>query len=355
VLACASHESKRLSKPVLLAIPVLAVAIIVPAVFLPFAHTSAVQAPNISLDMVTTGNTYDDTTNTMTVGAVDSCSTDAIGNNDIHIHAVDVVIQDVEDLIAWQIRLNYDGGKMRPSNANFQPFTDNTTGQQISFVNLPIDAELGVHRDITGASNIPAAAPGLQTALIGSSYLATQTAPVSPDAPAKPSPDDTSYSAPIGGVLAILNLQILAGNAGQLLSVDLDDGTPNTPGSKAVVFTGSGQRDVLLTEGDLGDGVHAEGVPCVAPTAPPTPTTAPGASTSTGAGTSTAPSTPGGSTGTSPTAAPSGGATPAGSQGADGGGWSTWVYFVVAGGLVLAVAAVTAALRLRSRARRGGG
>ncbi|TMB70982.1 MAG: hypothetical protein E6J43_00480, partial [Chloroflexi bacterium] len=37
--------------------------------------SSAVQNPTISLDMVTTGTTYNDTTNTMTVGAIDSSST----------------------------------------------------------------------------------------------------------------------------------------------------------------------------------------------------------------------------------------------------------------------------------------
>ena len=37
----------------------------------------AVQNPRISLDMVTTGNTYDDTTNTMTLGPINSCLTSA--------------------------------------------------------------------------------------------------------------------------------------------------------------------------------------------------------------------------------------------------------------------------------------
>src|SRR2546422_860946 len=82
--------------------------------------------------------------------------------------------------------------------------------QNLSFVNLPIDGT--VHRDLTSASQIPAAAPGPQTAAFGASYLGTQTFAVSPDTPAKVPPDDTSYSAPTGGVLALVQTQVLANN-----------------------------------------------------------------------------------------------------------------------------------------------
>lgn len=351
----ASTERKRLSKPVLLAMPVLAVAIIVLVALLPFAHTSAVQSPRISLDMVTTGNTYDETTNTMVVGAIDSCSSDAVGNNATHVHQVDVVVQTVEDLIGWQVRLNYDGGEMRPQSANFTLFTDNNTGDSVSFVNLPIDQSTSTHRTVIGATDIPAAAPGPQTALIGSTYQNTRTAPLSPDTPAKSVPDDTSYTAATGGILARLNLQVLAGNAGQLLTMDLDDDSPNTPGSSVIIFTGSGESAMNLTEGDLSDGSHGEGLACAALTPQPTSTTAPGESTSAGATTPPAAgaTTPGGGTG-KPTATLTGGATPQSSQAADGGGWPTWGYFLLAGGLAMAAVSVGAALWLRSRPRRGG-
>ena len=77
-------------------------------------ESEAVQAPQLGLDMIPTGNTYDDGTNTMTAGAVDEClSTSLPGNNATHIHQAHLVIQNVEDLVGWQARLNYDGGKMR--------------------------------------------------------------------------------------------------------------------------------------------------------------------------------------------------------------------------------------------------
>jgi hypothetical protein len=220
----------------------------------------AVQTPEISLDMNPTGNTYDDTTNSMTVGATESCMSTNPGNNATHTHVAHLVIRNVEDLYGWQVRLNYDGGKMRPSTVNFGPFTDNNTSQTISFQNLPIDANSLAHRDQFTVSQIPPQASGPQTALLGNTYQ-TKTIALSPDTPAKSTPDDNSYSAPNGGVLAAITLQVLAGNSGRVLSMDLDDANPNRPGSKALIFTGTGQQTINLSESALGDGFHAEGVP----------------------------------------------------------------------------------------------
>ena len=165
----------------------------VPALFLSAGHGRAVQAPRMSLDMVSAGNVYDANANSMTVGTIENCSTsDAPGNNAQHNHLVGLIIQDVEDFIGWQARLNYDGGRMRPSTANFSPFADATTGQNVSFANLPLDAAAGVHREILPASNIPPAAAGAQTAAFGSVYVGPQNAPISPDTPPKAPPDDTS-------------------------------------------------------------------------------------------------------------------------------------------------------------------
>src|SRR6266542_1599461 len=220
----------------------------------------AVQAPEIRLDMNPAGNAYDETTNTMTVGAVDSCLSGLPGNNAQHTHVAPLIIRNVEDLAGWQVRLNYDGGKMRPTTVNFAPFTDNNTAQNISFVNLPIDSNTTVQHDVVSLNLIPTQASGPQTALIGA-YFSGRTTPVSPDTPAKSTPDDNSYSAPTGGVLAAITLQVLAGNFGRVLSMDLDDASPNRPGSKALIFTGTGQQTINLTESALGDGFHAEGVP----------------------------------------------------------------------------------------------
>ena len=245
------------------------------APFFPQRKSEAIQAPKMSLDMVTSGNTYDSATNSMSVGGIDNCLTSQVGNNAQHNHTAHLVIQNVEDLVGWQARMNYDGGRMRPSGVNFSPFADTGTGQNISFVNLPLDGT--VHRDLTTASNIPAQAAGPQTALIGATYNGTQTFPVSPDTPAKSPPDDTSYSAPSGGVLAAVNLQVLAGQVGvPSLYIDLADGNPNAPGSNVVVFTSSGSTTLNLAQSDLGDGFHGEGVPCLSlGPVPPLPTTPP--------------------------------------------------------------------------------
>src|SRR6266545_2344223 len=92
------------------------------ALFFSGALTSrAVQNPSISLDMVTAGNTYCDGTgtdnlgnpcapnNSMTVGTIDNCLTSAVANTATHNHVAHLIIQNVEDVVGWQARLNYIG------------------------------------------------------------------------------------------------------------------------------------------------------------------------------------------------------------------------------------------------------
>jgi hypothetical protein len=339
--------------------------------FLLFAGEGrAIQAPRIGLDMVPAGNGYDAATNTMAVGPIDNClSSDPPGNDAQHNHIAELVIQEVEDLVGWQVRLNYDGGRMRPASANFSPFPDNGRGQSVSFINLPIDPD-GVHRDIVSAGTIPPAAPGAQTALLGATFNGAQNAALTPDTPPKAPPDDTSYSAPTGGILADINLQVLAGQANQgLLTIDLDDAVPNPPGTKAVVFNGAGTSEIDLGEDALFDGFHAEGTVCVPPvTIPPT---SPASGGGGGGGGQGSPGGSGTSPGTSPGASPSGqrtlapGETPTttprtstptatagsnsgGSKGDDG-GTPAWVWVLIALAVVGLPAAGYAAWRYRSR------
>ena len=232
-------------------------------------NSRAVQNPTISLDMVPAGNAYDDATNTMRVGVIDNCLSSATAQTSTHTHSAQLVIQNVEDLIGWQARLNYVGDQMRPSTVNFAPFADNGTGQNVSFVNLPLDA--GIHREMLSATSIPPAAPGPQSALIGSVYLGEQTFAVSPDTPAKTTPDDASYSAPNGGVIATLNLQVVGDQIGKDLTMDLGVADFNLPGSGLTVFDGTGSADIHLPESALGDGFHGEGVACPQPSPSPTP------------------------------------------------------------------------------------
>ena len=261
-------------------------------------------------------------------------------------------------------------GRMRPSTVNFSPFTDSGRGQNVSFPNLAIDPATGVHRDIVSAGNIPPAAPGAQTAFVGAVYSGPQNGQISPDTPAKAPPDDTSYSAPGGGVVAALTLQVLPGQAGQAsLTVDLDDATPNPPGTDLQVFTGSGIRPVSIPENMLGDGYHAEGSTCVPPAGiTPVPGEDPGLpDTSTpgdGAGGTSAPgatspgeTSPGGTgtSGASPGGTPTGSSTPngqdSGTERTDDGGDGTpaWVYVLAAIVIALAGGGAFAAWRFRSR------
>jgi hypothetical protein len=251
----------------------LVASVAVYGLLLPVGEGRAVQAPRISLDMNPNGSGYDENTNAMIAGPIDTClGSDPPGDNANHIHPAHLVINDVEDLVAWQVRLNYDGGRMRPMIANFTPFPDNLRGQGVSFINLPIDPSTAVHREVISAGPIPQAAPGPQTALLGATYQGAQTAPLSPDTPAKAPADDTSYSAATGGILAQVNFQVLPGQANQpLLSMDLDDGNPHPPGSRAVIFNGTGTTDVNLGEDALFDGFHAEGSACVLPPGVATP------------------------------------------------------------------------------------
>jgi hypothetical protein len=344
---------------VLLLLPVVLALSVLSGLLLSSRLTRA-QNTNVtmSFDMDTTGNAYDDVTNTMTVGTVDFCSSSAIANPATHTHAVQIVIQNVEDLVGWQARLNYDGGGMRPNTVNFAPFTDNNTAQNVSFNNLPLDG--GVHRDLVTASSIPPQAAGPQTAAFGGSYNGAQTFPVSPDTPAKSTPDDTSYSAPSGGILATVILQVVGDHTGQQLFVDMDDAIPNAPGSGISFFNGTGSVDLLLPDNQLGDAYHAEGAACSGATpsvATPTPTATPSTPTPT--------STSGGTGGASGSAsAGAGSRTPTGAAsrtpaqapsalpptGGDQGGSSALNYALLVA--VLAVPAVGAVYGIRRLRRR---
>src|SRR5438034_8200568 len=223
----------------------------------------AVQNPTISLDMDPAGNTYDDTTNTMTVGTVDNSLAVATANPATHTHPTHLVINTVEDLVGWQLRLNYVGDQMRPQTQQVTPFQDTTTGQSIGFNNLPVDTTSSLHRDITAAQSIPPAPPDgtntAQTALIGAVYNGASDFSLSPDTPAK-SPAEVpapNYSAPSGGVLSQLTLQVVGNESGNTLLMDLDDGSPNPPGSSVVVFNGTGTAAIQLAESALFDGSHA--------------------------------------------------------------------------------------------------
>src|SRR5207244_2226845 len=256
------------ARTLLPAVALLAIA--ASAAFLLSGHltSQAVQNPTIALDMVTTGTTYDDTTNTMTVGQIESSST---GSQSVtHTHAVHLVINNVEDLIGWQTRLNYIGDRMRVQSQNVAPFTDSNTFQTVGFSNIPIDPALQAHRNASGAASIPPAAPGPQTALLSGLYNGSENAQISPDTPAKLVPDDSSYSAPNGGVLSLVTVQVLGNQCGQTLLMDLDDDNPNAPGSALIVFNGTGSTRIDLTESQLLDGTHTEA--CTPGTATPTST-----------------------------------------------------------------------------------
>jgi hypothetical protein len=233
--------------------------------------------------MVTGGNIYCDGTgtgtdqvtnlcspnNSMTIGTIENCLTTAPpGTNTQHSHIVHLIIQNVEDLIAWQVRLNYIGDRMRIMTYNATPFTDSLTFDPVGFTNLPVDVD--AHRGVLLSSDIPPAPPNgsntPQTARIGAVYNGALTLAVSPDTPQKAVHDESTqtYSTTGGGILATLTLQVLPGNAGQpSLFMNLDDDNPNTPGSSALVFTGSGTMEINLASGVLGDGYHGEGATCI--------------------------------------------------------------------------------------------
>jgi hypothetical protein len=231
--------------------------------------TPTPKAPKLSLDMDRDGTSYSDPglggDNSLSVGTVDNClTTEAPGNEAAHNHQVDLVLKDVDDLVGWQARLNYQGGKMRPLSVNFSPYADTSRGQDVSFVNLPVDAESGIHRSLVTGSSIPPPAPGAQTALVGSAYVGAQNAAVSADTPPKNPAEDTSYNAPSGGVVATITLRVEAGHVGfPSLAMDVSDSDPNAPGSSVTIFTGSGTMDIVLSESALADGFHGEGTTCI--------------------------------------------------------------------------------------------
>src|SRR4029453_11613332 len=108
-------------RPLLGGLAVLVILLISPLWGVPIAPFSSRAQPNanatLALDMDPSGNAYDDATNSMTVGAVDFCV--AGTSNDVqHNHTAHVIVRDVEDLIGWKARGNFDGGQYIPFGTN---------------------------------------------------------------------------------------------------------------------------------------------------------------------------------------------------------------------------------------------
>jgi Thrombospondin type 3 repeat len=251
-------------------------------------RSSAVQDPTIGLDLFLAGNTYGDIVNEMSIGDTDAClTTNPPGNSSGHTHNAHLVIRNVEDLVGWSARFNYIGDKMRIASVNVTPYIDSLRGGDVGFVNLPLDPATFGHRGVTASVSIPAAPPDNtntpQTASVGASYLGTRTLAISPDTPPKEPADDDSYIAASGGILALVQLQVVGNEQGHQLFMNLDDGSPNAPGSSFSYFNGAGLVEVPLPSGALGDGFHGEGVTCTpqdcttleCPAATPTPTATP--------------------------------------------------------------------------------
>src|SRR5437899_2224557 len=323
----------------LILVPVLAVLVTATVLLLPLGQARAVQAPEISLDMDGSTNTYtpsvdndfdglpDAGSNVMTVGTIDNCFTHAApGDNAQHLHGapvagdppVQLVIQNVEDVVGYQARINFDGTKLAitsPGQISDTPFTDGA--KAINFLNLPVDVATQAHKSIFAA---PPDLSVANTVLIGSAALSVDTAGTAPDTPPKPTSDQTTntYNTDTannridtgGGVLAQLQFVARASQVGQAsLFMNLDDGSPNAPGSKVTIFTPTGAQDILLTPGDLGDGFVGEGVPCV-PIDCTTPECPPVAGSPTPTTTATATATPTATTTRTPTPTATATATP---------------------------------------------
>ncbi len=349
---------------VAIVLPALIVVVAASASFLALSRTNAVQDPTLSLDMVTAGNTYSDPgaipagDNSMTVGTIDNCFTDnhAVFPHNLTAH---LIVQNVEDLAGAQARFNFDSNTVRVTNFISAPFQDTSTIQNVGFVNLPLDPALGNnHRDPTAQSDFSQP----NTALVNVSYLGDNTLPISPDTPPKSTPDDTSYSAPTGGIVGTVVIQVQAAAAGQSsLRIDLDDGNPTPPGTSVDIFDGSGIIKRNLDGFRLGDGFIGVGTTCVAgaqETAPPaTPTPTGGAATPTptptattggggGGGRTATPTGAGARTATprvSPAALPPTGTTPDGDS-------STWLYALLLGAAITAsTSGVFGLYRLRKR------
>ena len=249
----------------------------------------AVQAPKMSLDMDPSGNGVSVGGfggNVMAVGTIEQCATTNPGSPipagpfpPAPTFTTQLIIKDVEDLLGWQARFNYDGTKVGFSSFNETPFTSVINSAPIGFANLPFDLISGVHRGTAAPSAVRNAGTVNESVLFAAVYQSTQTFIVSADTPSKAVHDETTrtYDAPSGGVLADVIWTIRPGADGDpSVHLDLDDGDPNATGSKLTVFTVSGVTSIDLAESDLSDGFLGVNTPCIVPGGPaPTPTSTP--------------------------------------------------------------------------------
>jgi hypothetical protein len=220
----------------------------------------------------------------MDVGRIDNCLTSNPSEPVSHSHFVHLIVNNVEDMVAWQARLNYIGDQMAPVSFNATPFNDSDQSgvTPVGFTNLPKDpAAASSHRTVLPVSHIPPLPPDgtntPQTALIGAQYDGAQNFPISPDSPPKDAPERTtdasaapitvtpSYSAPTGGILAVVELFVQGNETGNQLSMNLGRReAPTIREGKFAVFNGSGLTFVPIAPSILGDGSHGEGVTCIA-------------------------------------------------------------------------------------------
>ena len=196
--------------------------------------------------MEPTGNTYSASPeNRMFVAGIDNCLTSNPSEPVSHSHFVHLVVKNVEDMVAWQVRLNYIGDQMAPVSFNPTPFNDSDQPgvNPVGFTNLPKDtAAASSHRGVFPVSAIPPlpqdGSNTLQTALIGAQYDGAQNFPISPDVPPKDTPERTTdasatstratpnYVAFNGGILAVLELFVQGDETGNQLSMNRDNGKP---------------------------------------------------------------------------------------------------------------------------------
>ena len=130
----------------------------------------AVQNPSISINMITTGNTYTPTadadsdgipdpgTNHMTLGPIDNCLTTHPPGGRFYTrpHVPTLSSRTFEDLVGWSARFNYMGDQLHLVNFGPTPFDDTFTGRLVGFLNLPIDYRV-THRGVSTSVSIPPA------------------------------------------------------------------------------------------------------------------------------------------------------------------------------------------------------
>jgi hypothetical protein len=172
--------------------------------------------------------------------------------------AIDVVGRNLADVVGTQVRVDYDATLVEVVAGQHGIFTDDITGLNVGFLNLPVEPGTWARRNLIEAGDFRA---GRGYAFFGALYIGPQEPFVSPDHPHPPTPTELYRAdSPAGVLLARLTVRLQLASDNQLVPIELSSVAPASGYSTTDGF--GGLIDVRLGNDSLFGATLAVNRPC---------------------------------------------------------------------------------------------